>query len=767
MNPNQKLEEISRKIDGLATQYTHFQNQVNDLKTELTLLKNSLDPSIIEEQPLILETQTTEKEIIVEKIITLPLPLSKPSPATKLHKIPTDIEKFIGENLSNKIGIVITVLGVSIGVKYAIDHNLISPLTRIILGYVMGFGLFGISVKLRSKYNDLSAVILGGALATMYFVTYTAYDLYHLIPQIIAFMMMVIVTIFTVVTALNYDRQIIAIGGLIGAYAVPFLLSNDEGRPAVLFSYVLLINCGILYIAFKKDWKPTNYLAFGLTWLVFMVWFFDYEQERHFALALTFLTLFFVLFYITFLAYKFIRNQAFSPLSVFFLLLNSTIFYGYGYVILQDHETGKHLLGLFTLANALIHFGVSVAVYRRNLSDKNLFFTVSGLVLAFLTLAIPVQLNGHWVTIFWACEMALLFWIGRTKGVLAYEKLSYSTMALTLVSLAEDLTKGYNGYSNFTPAPRLLPIANVYFLTTVIVIAAYWFVRKIHNDSTLINDSAKENYQNNYFGTALTALLMLLVYSLFYNEIGTYFDQNYIDSAVLSKDITTYNDSILLFKSVWLINYTLFFVSVLNFINLKKYQSEFYAVVGSVLACLSLFVFLTGGLFQLSEIKNAYLNNSSQVSASSLAVRYPSYTLVVGILYVLNQNRKQFFSHSKPINIGLELIVHTVVLWCVSAEMIHWLEMYDFDGTYKLALSILFGVYALFLIVLGINQAKKYLRLAAIGLFGCTLAKLFLYDLANLSTISKTIVLVSLGVLLLIISFLYNKFKQTQTSDEN
>ena len=98
--------------------------------------------------------------------------------------------------------------------------------------------------------------------------------------------------------------------------------------------------------------------------------------------------------------------------------------------------------------------------------------------------------------------------------------------------------------------------------------------------------------------------------------------------------------------------------------------------------------------------------------------------------------------------------------------MVHWLELYESEKTYKIALSILFGVYALILVVIGINKKKKHLRLAAIGLFGFTLLKLFLYDLANLETIAKTIVMVSLGVLLLVISFLYNKYKEALLEDD-
>jgi uncharacterized membrane protein len=87
------------------------------------------------------------------------------------------------------------------------------------------------------------------------------------------------------------------------------------------------------------------------------------------------------------------------------------------------------------------------------------------------------------------------------------------------------------------------------------------------------------------------------------------------------------------------------------------------------------------------------------------------------------------------------------------------MDLYSPGQSYKLGLSILFGLYALFLVVLGIWKKKAHLRIAAIVLFTATLLKLFFYDLTYLDTISKTIVFVILGILLLVISFLYNKYK--------
>ena len=109
--------------------------------------------------------------------------------------------------------------------------------------------------------------------------------------------------------------------------------------------------------------------------------------------------------------------------------------------------------------------------------------------------------------------------------------------------------------------------------------------------------------------------------------------------------------------------------------------------------------------------------------------------------------------------IAFDFLLHTTILWIASSELINLLDIAESTQSYKLGLSILWGVYALLLIVLGIWKKKKHLRLGAMALFAITLIKLFFYDLSQLDTISKTILFISLGILLLIISFLYNKYK--------
>ena len=108
---------------------------------------------------------------------------------------------------------------------------------------------------------------------------------------------------------------------------------------------------------------------------------------------------------------------------------------------------------------------------------------------------------------------------------------------------------------------------------------------------------------------------------------------------------------------------------------------------------------------------------------------------------------------------AFDILLYATLIWIASSELIAWMDITKFTQSYKLGLSILWGVCALLLIALGIWKKKKHLRIGAIVLFAVTLIKLFSYDISHLDTIAKTIVFVALGILLLIISFLYNKYK--------
>lgn len=750
MPDQDKINLLHQKLDFLIKRQDSFQKEISDLRNEINSLQSEKVP--ISKTP---ETVTFTREKPIQEKLYAPketVVFSRPSSPKSESRIqkPNNWEKFIGENLINKIGVFILIIGVGIGAKYAIDNELISPLTRIILGYFVGLGLLGFALKLKPKFESFSAVLLSGSMAIMYFITFLAYSLYGLIPQSLTFVIMVLFTVFTVFSALKYNQQVIAIIGLVGAYSVPFLLSDGSGKVMVLFTYMSIINIGILVIAFKKYWRLLNIISFVATWVIFGSWYFTgFKPELHFEIALAFLFVFFTIFYIAFLSYKLLKKENYEAKDVFSVLSNSFIFYGLGIGILSEHPIASHYFGLFTLLNAIIHFIVSTIIYKKKLADKSLFYLIIGLVLTFITLAIPVQLNGKWVTLSWAFQGMLLFYLGRSKNVLLYEKLSYVVMFLALGSLLED----WSHYDAETP------ILNSQFLNSILFIIAFgaiiYFQRKFKKE-----EITPKNTLVSFMNHFIPAAFVLVLYNAIRMEISNYWDIK------INKNQTYFSDYYS-YKDVWVLNFTLVYLSFLFLIIEKKFKNKFLEISTLAFSGIAILVFLTSGLYTQSDLIYSYYNPDAKAllltGFFAVAIHYIS-LICLGILayHIYNYFRNNL---NKNRNI-FEIAFSILIIWIVSAEMLIWIHAFNSWTNSKLGLSILWGVLSLLLISYGIWKNRKHLRLLAIILFGITLIKLFLYDIATMNTIRKTIVFVLLGILLLIISFLYNKYKHLLLDDE-
>jgi putative membrane protein len=785
MDP-QKINELEQRIGNLLYRQSVFYKEIKQLENELAELKRQSNFSSVSaantvktpvekpterpaEKPTERPTEAPAEKTTETPVITAP---STPKPQFSLPTInrpkqPSDLEKIIGESWINKIGILIVIIGVAIGAKYSIENELISPLTRIILGYLVGIGLLGFGIKLKPKFEGYSAVLVSGSISIFYFITYFAYSFYNLIPQILAFVIMLIFTVFTVFAAIKYNRVVIAHIGLIGAYAVPFLLSSGSGRVDILFSYMLIINLGILFISIKRDWKTLHYSAFFFTWLIYGSWFADksfYSSLQGYeALGIGFATAFFLIFYGVSLFNNIISKEKLDKINIILILLNSFIYFGFGYGIFNSNTKLDTYLGLFTLFNAVIHFVVLFFIKSKKLADSTLFYSTLGMVFTFITIAIPIQLDGSWVTLLWIAQGTILFWIGKTKNIPIYEKISLPILGLSFLSLLEDWS--FYRYAN---NGDIQAFWNINFLTGILAILGYGFVVSLSRKHAETEENQKFSPFNAIKSFYLPALLVLTAYLTFRNEIAYYFNYWLENSSLKGKEISEiddyslYNYDINVFKNIYLIAYSLVFFGGLALLNFHKFKNKVLGISAIVIGLLTLLSAQTFGLEELGELRYAYINGGSNeyfdVNFNYILVRYLLWGSVAFALWAIFKNTKSIIENTK-FHIFLEMVIHISILNFLSNELVTWMDIAGYQDIFKLGLSILWSVYSLLLVSLGIYKKKKYLRISALVLFGVTLAKLFLYDISNLSTISKTVVLIVLGLLLLIISFLYNKFK--------
>ncbi len=765
-----RLRELSRQQQQLATEIQHLRQVIADLKNEKQPEVIDTKLSVVAPHPNV----PAANQPVAERTAAPTARPPRPAPREK-----GAWEDFIGTNLLNKIGIAVLVIGISFGVKYAIDHEMLNPLTRIILGYLAGAIILVLALKLKKDYHAFSAVLLSGGMATLYFITFAAYDFYHFLPQAVAFAIMVGFTAFTVFAAMQYNLQVIGIIGLIGAYAVPFLLSDGSGRVAVLFSYIAITNMGILVISFQRTWRVLFGLAFALTWIIFGSWMVGgYDQTEHLWLSLGFATLFFLLFYIAFLVGKLLNRVTLKVADVALVLINCFIYYGSGYAIVNEYPGGESYLGIFTVFNAVVHFAVGVFVYTRLRESKDTFYFVAGLVLAFLTLAVPVQLEGNWVTLIWALEACVLFWVGRQKKFTTYELLSYPLLGLSFLSLLHDwqalsfrYVVGYGG-EDIAQVP-LTPVLNIYFLTSLLVAGAFAFFFWSGNRTPVPTGPKLLTAVLPVIHYLVPATAVLVLYVTFYQEVALHFSNLFQASAIRDPNGgMTYNPDWTSFRTVWLLNYSILFFGVLVYLAHRFWVATplLNRIVFGILAFIVL-LFLSAGLHALEALRFSYLAPADRFYSSSfwnVAIRYVCYVFVAGGLLV-NYWLAMRESNGPGFRQWERLFCHFTILTLLSSELLSLLALNGNPNGFKLALSILWGSYALYLIIWGFAKNQSYLRIAGIALFGITLLKLFFYDMSEMGTIAKTIVLMIMGILLLLASFIYNKRKRAarDTTHEN
>ncbi|MBN1187592.1 MAG: DUF2339 domain-containing protein [Bacteroidales bacterium] len=768
MEANQnKLDELLRRIEELSNRNEYFLREIKQLKEEVQILKNAPKEEVkdnvspVEEsKPIIDQTlQSPVKETIAEPIPQTFKKQSISQQQSHRGKEKSNLEEFIGGRIINIVGIAITVIGIGLGAKYAIDRNWLSPMVRVVLGYLAGIILISIALKVRKKYDAFSAALLSGGISVMYFISYFAYSFYNIIPPLAAFVLMLIFTLFAVGSALQYNRQIIAHLGLVGAYAIPFITDTGLENGLVLFIYMIIINMGILFLAFKKDWKALNYVAFGFSWLIFVSWYFDTEAYYNsLGMSFTFAILFFLQFYLLVLAYKLIRNEKFGVGDVILLLSNTFFFYGIGYHIMDEGLFSKDYLGLFTIGNAVLHFLIAGLLWLKEVQDKNFRLFTLGLVVTFITIAIPVQLNGYWVTLLWIAEAVVLFWIGRGRKASVYEYLSYPLIFLAFFSLVHDWYTIYPEYYRNSEA-EIVFIFNRHFLNSILVAAGFGAIAVINRNKKYLEGREKQLFYKQFLDYTLPILVFFVVFYAVRMEIVTFWNKQMTN---FSFRVNDYNRQIRMLRRLTLHDYYMIYLVILYILNIRLYKSKVFAHILNTISAVLLLAFVVLGLRRIGILKEEFASSlfteDGAISSIAFWIGYISYTVTASLLFFTNLTIKTIITERSYKKL-FSILSHFIIISILTGELFHSLDKLTYVENPNIFISILWGLYAVMIISLGIAKKRKHLRISAIVLFGITLFKLFIYDISNVTALGRFILLVALGILLIIISFLYAKYK--------
>ncbi|MFK7784088.1 MAG: DUF2339 domain-containing protein [Crocinitomicaceae bacterium] len=767
----QEIRELHGRIEKLAqVEETRAsqprQIQPKTIETPKEPVREEKVPEPIEEKqpPVIQPIVETPKE---RPVIGESRPISpKPAPVVQKPKEKSTIESFLGENLANKVGIAIILIGIGVGVKYAIDKDLLGPAMRIALGYLAGGILIGFAIYLKKKYENLSAVMFAGGMAVAYIVTFIGYDFYALFPKMVAFGSMLLLTVVTSLAAVRYDKQVIAIVGLVGAYAVPFLLQDNTGTTFALFVYMTIINAGILFLAFRKNWQPVFAVSFGLTWFIFLAMSLRavFWKESDYETLFLFSIVFYVMFYAMLIANKLKYKEDLLGGGTVIVIFNSIFGYTAGIVFANAIYDDPIIDGVYTLLFAASQGLVTFITTKQKEEDHRLYYLSFGFMLIYATLSIPMMFSGHWITIMWSLQAAVFFWIGWKKEDGFFERISYIPILLAFISLFlswSDMNAAINAY----PFPKsIAPIFNEYFLSAA-VLAGVIFV--IGYFKTKVERASKMAAKSEFFVFLSNSLVFFGVIVLFLSmlkEIDIYWEQRANLEEMEGDFFGRFFSSTRKIKTIWMLIFSLIFVGSMQLGNRYFWKNKVLSFILGTASAVAVLSFLSIGLYNMSVIRDRAVVDLPVFSEPSAAysliynIRYIGYA-VLGFSLWANWYSLRRFYPDRFFRQAMEIIIHICLIWIVCSELIHLKRMNGGGDFYRAGLTIFGGIYAFALIAFGIWKKRPHLRLMALILFGITLLKLFIYDIAKVDSGGKTIAFISLGVLLLIISFLYSKYK--------
>ncbi|HEX7955465.1 MAG TPA: DUF2339 domain-containing protein, partial [Pyrinomonadaceae bacterium] len=405
----------------------------------------------------------------------VPFGEAAPASAARAASRPRDLESTIGGVWFAWAGILAVVFTVAFILKSAFENNWIGPGVRVALGLLAGLGLLGAGEYLRRRGLRLYAYILsGGGVLSLYLTVYAAYHFYGMLPQPVAFLLMTAVTAGAVLLAVRLDALPVAVLGLVGGFLTPVLLTTGQDNQVALFSYVALLDAGVLAVGYFKRWRTLDFLSFAATVLMTLGWADEYYDNSKLWTTLFFLSLLFVLYSLLAVFHNVLPRRRSRWFDVALLSANATLYFGACCLMLSAARYGSALPAGLALAVAGFFVALFFAARARSAEDRLLAYAYVGAAVTFLTAAVGIRLELQWVTMVWAVEGLMLTWVGLRSGEGAARRSGVAVFAVAAMHwLAFDAQRfAFRGGTAEGGVGEFVPLMNPRALSCFVLVGA-------------------------------------------------------------------------------------------------------------------------------------------------------------------------------------------------------------------------------------------------------------------------------------------------------
>lgn len=659
----------------------------------------------------------------------------RPAPLGQLTQKARDewssLERTIGSKWLNWVGVVLVTIGVAYFLKYMYDNQWIGPVGRLAIGTMAGVAALVIGEKSRrAGYSILFHALTGGGFGAFYVCIFFSFQVYHLTGQTVSFVLAIFVTGLAVAMSVVHNARVICLLGQIGGFLSPILISTGENHPVPLFSFIAILNLATMGCAFYKNWRDVNVLAFAGTWLLYGGWYAKFYDSTQLGIALFSSSLFYLMFLIIPTARGFVKRERLTAQNLQLVAGNIiVVFINNALLLYSDYRSW---LGFAVIVQALTLLAMYAYWMRRIEQDSNTRATLLVAALALVTVAIPIQLRFYAVPIGWAMEAFVLGYIGQR-----YQHRTFQIAALAAIFLASA------GLVVRLPLHRELftPIFNRPFGSWLTVIAFTFSLGALFRRHQGRLDSFLKQSP-----LVILGLGVVLLCALIHMEIADFWTVRRGLWGPYAATSHRYTSLTFLWSIIPLIFLWLGRKGLVRF-------SVPAALSGYGIGTL---VILEGAVqsawiaFDLPFLNVQWLSRLAFAAALWLGANW---------MHSVPDRPSRWKGWMATLNIT-ETVGHILLVFLLRTEVDAWMSASRiFSSSMRFGFtSTLWSLYALALVAIGLRTRNQFRRILGFVLFGITVGKILLIDMAVLQPVYRILSFVTSGVLLIIAAYLYQKF---------
>lgn len=332
-------------------------------------------------------------------------------------------------------------------IALSVKNDMLPPEARVALVFLGGAALiFGGFKLLGRRYNMIGQGLMGGGILVLYLGAFAAgphYELFAERSNAISFAMMVGVATVSAVIAVRTDSLLSAVLGIAGAFGAPLLLTTADANFTGLFGYLLILNLAVVSIVIKKEWRLLNYMAFILTYILFALSL-DQYGDKDFRIVMIFLGLFFVVHSSLVFLRNLVDEQESTVLEVIHMTANALLFAFFAFNLIND-RLGRPYPAVMTSLLATFYAVHAYIFLKKSLVDRRLMITFSALACLFFALTLPVIWDKASLTVGFSLLALMFLWVGRKIESNFIQSMGSFLYAVVFMRLIWGLGTGFLG----------------------------------------------------------------------------------------------------------------------------------------------------------------------------------------------------------------------------------------------------------------------------------------------------------------------------------